>query len=469
MTALTLTTFTTIKPNAKNLTNPINDKIVFIGNDINESTLELVKNKIPKDESLKNLESLINTSQNYSLNTVSNIEFLNNESTNYSLSSTPNLTSTDEIAAKFETVKNDITLTEYLKSCISKGVKVYLYGDDISLYEYKELLDLDEIFILKTNSENSNDKIKLEFGLTEDEIIKSKTATQNIDIKDLEKDKDIKDSLKKGVENGNKIEEKETFNVIGYDLDGENNKLVLTKIDSYTEENKEIKKDNSISNELFLSDILNAFYDTKTKDNDAKRSIVYVTEAPSYVHSTAVINGTTAGKTTTDWYMKRESSEYSTTFDYFSLEEKTSFVGQNNYGVRAFGTDHDIPYIDLGDRIYDWKPDQSDTADHNISLNLGAGGANLNYSFSTGSKYKVDDIGSRELSYGRWDAWSNALLPPTSVSKWYPATSWLSTGTTAVIDIRTKGKYAYRTPLSGPVESSVYIRCVASNYGSNNK
>lgn len=452
--------------NAKQKTNPINDKMVFIGNKVNEETLELVRRLMPEDENLKKIENLLEKKESYSLNSDSNIQFMNSDISIYSVNDISNLTSNDEIAISIEDIRSNLDLVKYIQECFFNGVKVYMYGENITLEEYKNLLNIDEIFVDKVDDDGN--KMKFRFGVSEEEIIESKIGSlENKNYDEIEMDSSL---LKQGVKDGEKSAvEKEVFDVIAYDMDGNNNKLILSTISSYNEgSNKKMIEEEKISNEIFLSNILDSFYETKIKDNTNTYGITYVSEAPAFIKGDCYVGSKLIGQSVTDWYMKRESSEGSTSFDYMALEDRTSYNGYNGNGVRTFWTDHDIPYTNLGDRITDWKPDESNTANHNISLSLGAGGATLNYSFSTGSKFTVKDIGSRTLGYGRWDATSYDIIPSTNVSKWYPSTSWLSTGRKAVLDIRSKGGYCAKTPLASVSYSSIYVRCIGENYGSNN-
>ena len=450
---------------ASELETPINGSLTFVGGDINDETYMSVKELLNKDESLNKFEQIFNNDNSRSITEDGKIKFMDSVK-----SKTSNVfTNQDEIAVNINSVKEDKTTQDYLKELVKQGVKVYLYGENITVQDYKNLLGIDEIYVDKAN-ENGG-KFKLEFGFDEKEVLKSKK--ENAPIMD-KKELALTKSLKEGTTEGEKETEKENYNVIGYDIDGSNNKLVLStiKVSNLSSDNRIVLGQGTISKENYFTNILDSFYETKKLDSESNmnsRSITYVCEASAYIKGEVYSSSNTLmGKSITDWYMKRETAETSKTYDYFALEERSSFTGYNFYGVRNFYTDHDIPYISAGDRITDWKPDKSETDTHNVSLSLGAGSANLSYSFSTGSKFSIEDLGSRELSYGRWKGTNYSILPPTSVAKWYPSTSWLSTGKTAIIDIRTKAGYCYKSPLSAVSETSIYTRCAATSYGSNN-
>ncbi|MFZ3590987.1 hypothetical protein ACOI1C_17450 [Bacillus sp. DJP31] len=113
--------------------------------------------------------------------------------------------------------------------------------------------------------------------------------------------------------------------------------------------------------------------------------------------------------------------------------------------------DHDIPYST--DRIIDWDPDSSNDGPYQISF---AYPYSISWGFSMNNNPKVSNIGSQEYDYGRWEVHNDFYsLSGLDGHRFEPSTTWKSSGTLAIMDIREKG-YFVRNGIT--VNSSITSR-----------
>ncbi|MDI6879827.1 MAG: hypothetical protein QMD16_10730 [Desulfitobacteriaceae bacterium] len=313
-----------------------------------------------------------------------------------------NLDSNDSLAIPVESLRGNMELRENVKDVLNNGNTVYLYGDQITLMEYEQLLGITgKLYI-------PDDRIQ--------EFKTQSTGTPQL-----------------GLAN------KEAFNVIGYNLNGD---VFLATTPS---ENNGIRGSESMYFRAILDNQIKILERQRPKQTNvsflgikmpfvlientasaASTSVTSTFDRNTYVYDD---NGTTVGLLNTDWFLYREYNESDATYDWFTVETNYEATGYNGYNPYEMNIKHNLPYSPDG--IYDWKPgDTSSQSAFTIAIPW-----SIEYQFSTSSSIAVNEQGSQTYDYGAWvvsHTWNTSHLP--NPVRFKPATAWLSTGTLAAID-----------------------------------
>ncbi|MGE6720784.1 hypothetical protein ACQKGD_26040 [Peribacillus frigoritolerans] len=334
----------------------------------------------------------------------------------------------EDLAYNVEEVRNDKKLQKELSKAIKSGSKVYLYGG-VTFEEYKELLDIKEVAIKKEGK-------KLRFDVNEKEEAKQKGGLKN---------------------NPNALtsEDDYTYDVIGYTLDEkEHNQLMISTISVAGAENEEIPTD------YYAQEILDSTAETVDveeqkytaslesksifnwfKPETAKASSKIVKSSSSRVFGNAYWAGSKVGWTVTDWVLHRANSDGDKKYDYFFVEDNTTITTAAGWRADKLKTDHDIPY--KNDYIRDWDPGDDSSSPYSISLSAPYG---VSFGFNMSGNPKVNDIGSQQYDYGRWEVTNTKPLSTTGMKgvRFEPHTSWRSYApdTLAVANIQEWGYFS---------------------------
>ncbi|MDM5286593.1 hypothetical protein ABEI56_16525 [Peribacillus castrilensis] len=315
----------------------------------------------------------------------------------------------EDLAYNVEEVKNDKKLQKELSKAIKNGAKVYLYGG-VTFEEYKELLGIKEVAIKKEGK-------KLRFDVSEKEEAKQKGGLKN---------------------NPNALtsEDDYTYDVIGYTLDEkEHNQMMVSTINVVGAENEEVPTD------YYAQEILDSTAETVDveeqkytaslesksifnwfKADKATASSKIVKSSSSRVRGNAYWSGDKVGWTVTDWVLHRASNDGDKKYDYFFVEDNTTINGASGWRADRLKTDHDIPY--KNDYIRDWDPGDDTKSPYTISLSAPYG---VSFGFNMSGDPNVNDIGSQEYDYGRWEV-TNTKYSTVGIKgvRFEPHTSWRS-------------------------------------------
>ncbi|MCM3728449.1 hypothetical protein M3226_22635 [Neobacillus cucumis] len=319
------------------------------------------------------------------------------------------LVESTDIAANVEDVRKDADLQAYLQTALDEGKRVYLYGE-LSIEEYKELLNIDEI---KVKAKDPNGvQGYLEFGASAEKIQAEKGEyKENVPTADT------------------------VSNIIGFTKNGKEKRQFVDISDAaYDDEG------NMIGNkeEFYIQDILAEQADLiemDEADSQEETALVSTNEATA---ASSLVNdsygsyslaksgsGTTMGRVDMDWklYMANRSTDNSTKYDYFTLSPLTQANAYNGAQARNIWQDIDIP-ID-GDELEKWTP-QGDSTKSGWDLTIGFPWA-FSATMSMGDAVTVDDQSSIGYDYARWDVSDGEL--DDEVFK--GTAGWASTGTYA--------------------------------------
>lgn len=313
-------------------------------------------------------------------------------------------TSTDELAYPISSIREDKSLRKSVQTALLNGSKIYLYGDNVTIKEFEELLNIKgEISPTKSIEEMKNTR-----------LAKPKAY----------------------------VESDQSFNVIGYTIKDEPHQIYFATFISDKEESFEKKA------HMYLRAILDHEIKVTKKLNKEKADTTAVVNCnkahadTSPVSSHPDINtyyyadGTNIlkGRFNTDWILSR-TTETDPNYDYFSVRDNLEITPYNAAILYWAKVDHDIPYD--SDNIYQWAP--KDTSGSTIQVSLPWG---IAYSFNPNGNIVVDEMGSQSLDYGRWvleGRWWIGFLP--NPTRFEPTTEWLSYGSYAVMDIRHWAKF----------------------------
>ncbi|MGV2941708.1 hypothetical protein AB5I83_19055 [Mesobacillus sp. LC4] len=316
----------------------------------------------------------------------------------------------EDLVFNVEDVRKDKSLQASLGKAIRKGAKVYIFGD-LSIPEYADLLGLDKITVTKKDKDGND--MTFRFDETEEEAQKIKGPRKNkpgaMDFK------------------GDYI-----YDMVGFTLnESEHNQLVVTNINSFDEDGTLIKT----SEEEVLADVLLTTAQTIDVEEQkyaaansskifglltpisAKADSVNVKSAPYKFYGYAYYAGVGVGKTVSDWILQQGKGETDPSFDYFNVLDNIQIDSYSGWHAKRMWINHDIPY----DRDYIWDWDPGDVSSGSYSVAAGAPfNINLGYTFSTDPN--VDDIGSKDYDYGRWNVTDYNM----DMERFEPGTFWRS-------------------------------------------
>lgn len=404
------------------------EKLVFFSNGDLKETVNFVNNS-NKDESLKEEKEQIKDGK-----LLIDSKQIKNGIVNFP----DNLDGVTSLAYPVEAVKKDESIKKGLQNAIQLGKRVYLYGG-VTYDEYRELLGLDEISVTLTSDTG------VKYNITHGG--RDKAATE-------------KGPLKK---KSNKLltEKEDKYDIIGYTLDGNaKHRLFASTIAVYEEKKKSIPTEAHYMREIL--DNLSYVIDQSAQETTTKSSIgfmklnkayaagnnVIVATAPQRYSASAYDGGVLAGKTITDWTLEQNKDETVSNYDFFLVKDNTQIYDYNGYWSKELLTDHDIPYD--SDYIQDWGPSDSSSSPYTIQIGFPWA---VSFQFSMSSDPDVDEQGSLDLDYARWN--TSVVLFDMNGDVFKAWTGWKSSGTFASMDIRETANFMSSEGLL--MESSIKI------------
>jgi hypothetical protein len=340
-----------------------------------------------------------------------------------------NQESTD-IAYSVNEVKKSPELQKALHDALIDGKKVYLYGG-LTFDEYRQLLNIDEITI-DASKENSK-PMKVHFGNE-----KQKGPKKENPHSLAWKDEDVHD-------------------IIGYTIKDVPQKLFVSDI-NVSSKNGTLPP----TTKHYIQEILNSLVITVESTAEEEPGITSfnflrknaakadskIVKSNGTFSASAYYNSLLLGRIYTDWYLKQSYDESDGTYDYFTVEDYTQIQGYNGGYPYYLKVDHDIPYD--SDHIYDWDPDDDSDNPYNISIGFPW---SISFSFNLGGEPTVNEIGSLNYDYGRWEIKNGIGGSLKNGDRFKPATSWKSYGTYASMDIR---HWCNFTEVSGNMTAQAY-------------
>lgn len=380
-------------------------KISFVTS--NGKSKEVIeKIKVKKDETLGGLKKNIDRKAI----TVESLDFKNKSKKEITY-----LDDSTDIAANIKDVKNDKQLQQYLQQSIQNGKKVFIYGG-LSSKEYKKFLKLDELKV-----KDKNNKGHFEFGAT------------------------LEEDTEKGPLKEEAVDYSEQTSIIGYTLDeNDTNQYLELNVTSY-DENGEVRE---TSESAYLQEILS--YESELIDetqpqeeSDTQFSFLEKTSANAanrevqdkYGFRTSVYDSRDSliGRVDTDYRLLKESSDSSSTYDYFTLRPITQITHYNGALSKKLYENIDITYSD--DQLKNWSPKgDTDSVSYNVSMSYPFA---ISFGVSWNDGTKVDDQSSLGYDYARWVVTDASLNGETFEG----AAGWASTGTLASATLTTIGTF----------------------------
>jgi hypothetical protein len=196
-----------------------------------------------------------------------------------------------DIAVNIDQLANDPLLQKYLSSLLHEGKKVYLFGEKLTLQQYKEYVDLDDSSI---------------------EILEKKLTTDEIKRRKEEK-----------LEKPRLLVEPSIFQVIGYSLDrGSDHDLFFANFAG---------EGFKIESQMYLDAVISNMIHKKNSGDYGIQTSSPIYSGPDYVQNIYDPVGIKVGSNTTDYTLFRDFAEKDTKYDYFSIKDYSE-VKWKNYG-----------------------------------------------------------------------------------------------------------------------------------------
>lgn len=403
-------------------------KLMFFGSDTAAKKLNDLKEN-GKDDSLVEVKQKIKDKKIKATAKQGKKEVILNE----------NLQEFTDVAFDVKLVRKDVELQKHLQDLLKSGKKVYLYGG-LTLVEYKELLNLDEMTAEATDPTSNSDKVIVaKFGEEQKKNPSKKDEFKNTPI---EEDEEIRE-------------------VIGYTLDpNDANKVFVADITVNTKSGKI-----NPSEQQFIQEVLDGVNITTKKEKEQTQpkevsSIIKTNNAyagnttrkssPYTYSSSAYYGSMLIGRVYTDWYLLQNLDESEYTWDYFVVKDRKQMYSYNNTKTVYLFVDHDIP-AENGE-IEDWSP-WDDSGGQNYSISIGWPW-NISVSLGMSSNPKIDQQGSMAYDYGRWVVTDDNI---GDGEIFYPHTGWKSPGTYANMDIRHRASFYGNEYVGGGLSQHINV------------
>lgn len=307
------------------------------------------------------------------------------------------LSTADEIAFPVIMVRNNISLQNTLNQAINNGKRVYLFGDGLTLVEYKNLLHLDSLDVYTNNG-----------------------------MVDLAKDPTPEKGTIKENPERETITGEDYYSVIGYT---KNTGVPLQLITNTMTNGYEDEYFGTVPSNLQMNQYYQEILDNVTQNkilSDQFGPYGIVNSSKVKYQLTAYL-GVQVGKVVSQWILNKNTSETDKNFDFFYVTDLTQLLTYNSGRATYLKTDHDIPYST--DYIQTWGPHDDSDGHYTVQLTVPW---SASFSFDMVSKPSIDDISNSDLDYARWVVRDTDMSDDT----FEPKTQWKSAGTYASMDIR---------------------------------
>ncbi|PEL13686.1 hypothetical protein [Bacillus sp. AFS017336] len=323
----------------------------------------------------------------------------------------------DEIAYPAQALYNNSYMQSVLKQALMNNKFVYLYGNAITISDYKSLLGLDSISVNDITSDG--EEITPVFGTnssTEKGVVRSNPERENTYYEDPS-------TRIIGPVN------EDRYQVIGYTLNTNAPTRLITNT-IVTGYNDDYYGDipNDVQTEQILQETLEDVTQNKILEDTTTRTIV--ASSPTKFTLSSYIAGELVGKVVSHWTLNKKSDSDSH-FDYFYVDDQTQLLTYNGGIATYLKVDHDIPYSE--DYLDQWGP-KDGTGSFQFSFSIPF---SISFSFNMDSNAHVDDISNEDLDYARWVVTDGDMSGDT----FRPRTAWKSAGTYASMDIRHWAKF----------------------------
>lgn len=328
-----------------------------------------------------------------------------------------------DLAFYIKDVEKSSELREHLKLALSEGKMVYIYGG-LTYEEYAQLLGLDNLTVDVASESGKSMELKMV---------------------------DKKDEKHKVKQNSLNVEGEDTHDIIGYTLSPDVTDRLFVSDINVTTKNGKINPNNKHYMQEILSNLSTKIENSGEatekssflnllKENKAKATPVASIPAPAT--ASAYWNDMLIGRIITAWSLDQGFDEKDSKFDYFTVKDNSQILSYNGCAPNYYKEDHDIPR-DI-DKIYDWDPGDDSSSPYQIGIEAPWA---ISYGFELGGDPNVEDIGSVDNDYGRWEIKNGLSGSLKNGDRFRPATAWYSAGTYATMDIRTWGKFSDPTGL----------------------
>lgn len=376
------------------------EELIVIGDTNVTETISNILKMDDDDDALKNVKSNLK-----SKNSSNDIRIQEDIS---------NISDEDYVVFAYNDIKANSQYIDFARAALNDGAKVYIYGE-ISTEEYANLLDIKGLNVKM----NVNDKLDdVYIGYIEDA------------------EKELEDIV---------------YDIIGYRLNSDDDKLSLYNIDVTNENGEEIKP----SKEVYIRTILEDFYEIKNNNGKIIRDVTNPgsstgVESNARLKAIAYYNNTEkAGTVYGSYKLFKANNETDANYDYFSIVNMgdVESAGTGNWKIKKYWVDLDIPYTK--DILDDWGPRGNQS---NSSFSFGFSYPwGISFSFTAGNRISISDISDRTLDYARWE-----MSYPGNKITFDPAAAWRSTGTLASLDIRQRGTFSdYRKVADTELKTSI--------------
>ena len=334
------------------------------------------------------------------------------------------------VAANVSEVKENNSYKNFLKKELKNGKRVILFGD-VQPEEYKEILALDELSV------KDKQGIKLQFGLTEDEVNYMLIENKKPKITD----KEFFES----------VDSKFTNHVISYTLD--NNKelqFIDVSINNFDEDGSPIPN----TNEIILQEVLDTQSEITNAENnkyqEEKETFSFLTKNTASAENVRILDkynivqkgyclGALVARMDTDYHLYKQNSDQNKKYDYFTLKPITQITSYKGLWARSLFVDIDIPAD--SDHLDTWSP-QGDKGGSSFGISL-AFPYSISFNMDFSESLRIDDRSSLGYDYARWNLTDNStdLVRNISGNTFSSVAGWASTGSYATAGLTVRGEF----------------------------
>lgn len=312
---------------------------------------------------------------------------------------------TDEYAFPVSYVQKNSSAQDFLSKQIEQGKKVYLFGDDLTLDTYNNL-----------------------FGVSFDKP------------EDIEKLKSTPTD-----EPQMYIESDGILGVIGYEKDSDIPIYVAEFADqhgrSFVPDQKESLRA-IIDHQIVVAENNPSTSVSLLKENTASAALV-LRKSQANINKYVYLNGNIMkGQVNSLYRLRQDTDDTDNNYDYFGIEESVEVTKYNAAQIDGVWTiRHDG--FGLQDAPYDFQPEDKNSIS-SFTFELGfPSGVNLGLTWDSNTTVNIDNRSSQSSRYGLWemDA-ANITGYFENGVRFKPATSWMSTGSLAIMNSKRVGSFS---------------------------